>query len=216
MARLITGLRIVLIGLALALVVFAAGFFSFANMIEAEHTRQPRKADGIVVLTGGTARIEAGVELLSRGYGKRLLISGVHRTTTRGELRRLFPKGAGLFRCCIDLDRRAINTSGNASETRNWAEAHGFTSLIVVTSSYHMPRTMVELRRAMSGIELIPFAVEPSKVSIGSWWSNPNTARLLLLEYIKYVPSLVRSKAERLTGLRDGKSSSLGTAAKRP
>ena len=215
MARFLISFRVVLIGLTLALGLFAAGYIMFANMIVADRTMPARKADGIVVLTGGTARIEAGVELLSQGHAKRLLISGVHRTTTRAELERLFPQGSALFRCCIDLDRRALNTLGNAAEARSWAQAHRFSSLIVVTSSYHMPRTMIELRRAMPGIELIPFTVVSSKMSAATWWTDAGTARLLFVEYVKYLPALARSQTERLTGAR-GDSPTLGAAAKRP
>lgn len=215
MARLLNGLRKILIGLTLGLCLFAIGFVIFANTIETTGTNPARKADGIVVLTGGTARIEAGVELLSRGRAKRLLISGVHQTTTREELRRLFPQGGALFRCCIDLGRRALNTTGNAIEAQNWAKAQNFNSLIVVTSSYHMPRTMVELRHTMPGIELIPYTVEPNKVRLKAWWSDADTARLLFVEYVKYLPALVRSRAERLTGARSD-TATFGAAAKRP
>jgi len=215
MARLLNGLRVVLIGLMIALGLFAVGFVAFANTIDTARTDPARKADGIVVLTGGTARIEAGVDLLSRSHAKRLLISGVNRSTTREELRRLFPKGGALFRCCIDLGRRALNTTGNAIETQNWAQAKNFTSLIVVTSSYHMPRTMVELRRAMPGIELIPHAVEPNKMSLKAWWTDSNSARLLFVEYVKYLPALARSRAERLAGVR-GDVATFGAAAEHP
>ena len=43
-----------------------------------------RNADGIVVMTGGASRISDAIELLAAGHGKRLLISGVHRTTIIG------------------------------------------------------------------------------------------------------------------------------------
>jgi len=215
MARLLNGLRVVLIGLMIALGLFAIGFVVFANTIDTARTGPARMADGIVVLTGGTARIEAGVDLLSRSRAKRLLISGVNRSTTREELRRLFPQGGALFRCCIDLGRRALNTTGNAIEAQNWAQAKNFTSLIVVTSSYHMPRTMVELRRAMPEIELIPYAVEPNKMRLKAWWTDSNSARLLFVEYVKYLPALARSRAERLAGVR-GDVATFGAAAERP
>ena len=216
MARIVKNLRLIPTSILVAAIVFAVGFVVFANMIGNEPGQTASKADGIVVLTGGTARIEAGVELLAKGHAKRLLISGVNRSTTRDELERLFPMGKRLFGCCIDLDRRALNTIGNAAETKRWAEARGFGSLIVVTSSYHMPRTMVELRRVMPDIALISHSVEPDKVRMDAWWRDPATTRLLLVEYVKYVPALVRSQAEWIAGARDGDASALGAAAKRP
>ena len=216
MTRILKNLRIILSVALVAAGLIAAGFVIFANQISGEQTHTLRKADGIVVLTGGTARIEAGVDLLAKGRAKRLLISGVNHSTTREELEKLFPKGRGLFRCCIDLDRRALNTIGNATETKTWAQARGFKSLIVVTSSYHMPRTMVELQRVMPEIEMVPFAVAPSYANLNKWWSDSDTARLLLVEYFKYIPALVRSKAERLAGVRGSDTSALGAAAERP
>ncbi len=215
MAQLLIGPRVFVLGSALALVLFAAGFVVFAGSLESGRTRVVRNADGIVVLTGGAARIEAGVELLSQGRAKRLLISGVHATTTRTELRRHFPEDAALFRCCIDLDRHALNTTGNAMQARSWSRAQGFTSLIVVTSSYHMPRTMVELRRAMPHIRLSPFTVMPRGQSLKTWWSDSGTARLLFMEYTKYVPALARRSVEWATGSESG-APALNAAVEHP
>jgi len=58
---------------------------------------------------------------------------------------RRVPEHQRWFECCVDLDYTAVNTIGNAVETRRWALNHGFHSLVVVTSNYHMPRAMLEL-----------------------------------------------------------------------
>ena len=81
-----------------------------------------------MVLTGGASRIADAIDLLAAGRGKRLLISGVHRTTTTTEIARINPRYQGLVACCVDLDYSAVNTVGNAIETRRWARARGFTS----------------------------------------------------------------------------------------
>ena len=122
------------------------------------------------------------------GKAKRLLISGVHTKTTRDELSKQEPAAAHLFECCIDLDRRAQNTADNATETRSWVGQQGFASLIVVTSSYHMPRTLVELERVLPRVTLLPYAVVPDSFKVGIWWASPSTLRLLFLEYFKYLP----------------------------
>ena len=85
-----------------------------------------RNADGIVVLTGGASRVTDAIELLAAGRGRRLLISGVNRSTNRSEISRLNPEFARVVRCCVDFDR-SLNTLGNAVETRRWTQARAFT-----------------------------------------------------------------------------------------
>ncbi|PWB66077.1 MAG: YdcF family protein [Bradyrhizobiaceae bacterium] len=176
--------------------VLGAGFFWFASVVPAEEVTLDRDADGIVVLTGGASRVADAVELLARGRGKRLLISGVHHTTTSREIARLMPRFEPLVACCVDLDHSAVNTVGNAIETRRWAKTLGFRSLIVVTSSYHMPRTMVELRRQMPDVVLLSFPVVTERMRAQPWWSSAPTARLLITEYLKYMLAQIRMRIE--------------------
>src|SRR3954452_1300875 len=142
--------------LALGFVGAAVGFVGFLSQLRGVEVKPARKADGIVVLTGGSSRVSDAMELLADGYGKRLLISGVHPTNAPSDISRTLPDNQSLLRCCVDLDRSAINTRSNAAETRRWAHERGFRSLIVVTSNYHMPRAIVELSHAMPDVELIP------------------------------------------------------------
>ena len=149
-----------------------------------------------MVLTGGASRITDAIELLAAGRGKRLLISGVHRTTTTSEIARINPRYQGLVSCCVDLDHSASNTVGNAIETRRWARERGFTSLIVVTSAYHMPRTMAELERQMPDTALVPFPVVTDKLRNEPWWASAPTARLIFSEYAKFVAAQLRMRIE--------------------
>src|SRR6185437_11834796 len=105
-------------------VLLGAGFCWFVLSIPAEEVTLDRQADGIVVLTGAAARIPDAIELLAAERGKRLLISGVHRDTRAGEIAGQTPIYAKFFQCCIDLDRSALNTFGNALETKRWAMEH--------------------------------------------------------------------------------------------
>src|SRR5512135_3613531 len=120
---------------AVAAVVLGVGFCWFVLQIPTEEVALDRKADGIVVLTGAAARIPDAIELLAAERGKRLLISGVYRNTRSTEIARLTPLYSKYFSCCIDLDRSALNTFGNAIQTRRWAREHNFNSLIIVTSN---------------------------------------------------------------------------------
>jgi uncharacterized SAM-binding protein YcdF (DUF218 family) len=173
----------------------AAGFWWFIWSVPTHEVALDRDADGIVVLTGGSSRIADAMQLLSAGRGKRLLITGVHHTTSTAAISRLIPDYRALVRCCVDLDYSAVNTEGNAIETKRWAQRRGVRSLIVVTSNYHMPRAMAELARQLPDVVLIEFPVVSDKVRTDRWWS-PDTARLLLSEYLKYIVVQVRMRLE--------------------
>jgi uncharacterized SAM-binding protein YcdF (DUF218 family) len=170
----------------------AVGFVGFLSQLRAVEVNPTSKADGIVVLTGGSSRVSDAMELLAGGYGKRLLISGVHPTNAASDISRSLPDNQSLLGCCVDLDHSAVNTRSNAAETRRWARERGFKSLIVVTSNYHMPRAIVELSHAMPDIELIPFSVIGDKWRDEPWWTSGATMRLLLSEYAKYVAAEMR------------------------
>jgi len=178
------------------LVLWVCGFFWFALQIPTEEVPLDRKADGIVVLTGAAARIPDAIELLAAERGKRLLISGVYRNTRSTEIARLTPLYSKYFSCCIDLDRSALNTFGNAIQTRHWAREHNFNSLIVVTSNWHMPRAMIELAHQLPDVTLIAYPVISEKVKNDPWWTNSATARLLMGEYFKYLFALMRMRLD--------------------
>jgi uncharacterized SAM-binding protein YcdF (DUF218 family) len=187
------GLRAIVVAvLAIVFVGVAIGFIWFLSQLRGAEVTPASRADGIVVLTGGSSRVSDAMELLAGGYGRRLLISGVHPTNAASDISRSLPDNRSLLGCCVDLDRSAVNTRSNAAETRRWAHERGFKSLIVVTSNYHMPRAIVELSHAMPDIHLIPFAVVGEKWRDEPWWTSGATLRLLLSEYVKYVAAEVR------------------------
>jgi uncharacterized SAM-binding protein YcdF (DUF218 family) len=204
-------LRVAIVAaLAMAFVAAAIGFVGFISQMRSAETRPFRTADGIVVLTGGSSRVSDAMELLADGYGKRLLISGVHPTSPASDISRSVSDHQSLMSCCVDLDRSAVNTRSNAAETRRWARERGFKSLIVVTSNYHMPRAIVELRHAMPDVTLIPFAVVGDKWRDEPWWTSGTTMRLLLSEYVKYVAAEVRVR------LADAGLEMMGEVAEQP
>jgi len=182
--------------IAFAFVGAAAGFIAFLSQLRGAEIVPDRKADGIVVLTGGSSRVSDAMELLAAGYGRRLLISGVHPTSTASDISRTLPENQSFMTCCVDLDRTALTTRGNAAETRRWAEGRGFKSLIVVTSNYHMPRALVEFSHAMPETILIPFALVGDKWREEPWWASASTLRLLLSEYVKYIAAELRVRLE--------------------
>jgi uncharacterized SAM-binding protein YcdF (DUF218 family) len=184
-------LRLIFDLVMLAVVMLVIGFFIFTGSIERSQL-EPRTADGIAVLTGGAARIDEAMKLLTQQKAKRLLITGVNRTTSTEELKQLASQGDQLFSCCVDIDKEARNTIDNATETSQWVARNHYTSVIVVTSNYHMPRALAELGRVMPGVTLIPYSVVDNNVHLDRWWTFPGTTRLLISEYLKYLPALAR------------------------
>lgn len=190
-------LRLIFDLVMLAVVMLVIGFFIFTGSIERSQL-EPRTADGIAVLTGGAARIDKAMKLLTQQKAKRLLITGVNRTTSTEELKQLASQGDQLFSCCVDIDKEARNTIDNATETSQWVARNHYTSVIVVTSNYHMPRALAELARVMPGVTLIPYSVVDNNVHLDRWWTFPGTTRLLISEYLKYLPALARLGATQL------------------
>jgi uncharacterized SAM-binding protein YcdF (DUF218 family) len=177
----------VMAGLALS-----AGFFLFVQGLDRNEKAAAARVDGIVALTGGAERITDAVDLLARGRGERLLITGVNEKTTKEEIARQRPEFRAYFACCVDLDYQALNTIGNAEQTRNWARRHNFRRLLIVTSTYHMPRTLAELGHAMPEAQFLPHPVVTEKLDLAAWWREPGMVKLLALEYVKFVAAVTR------------------------
>ncbi len=179
------------LSVAIAVLVWFAGMIVFATNLSKQQGT-PRIADGIVALTGGDKRLLEAMKLLAQGKGHRLLISGVNPDVSETAIRGLFDNSDQLFDCCVDLDRSAADTMGNAQQTAQWVLKNSYTSLIVVTANYHMPRSLLEFHQAMPEIKLIPYPIESDQIEISGWWYQPNTARVLTSEYNKYLISFVR------------------------
>jgi uncharacterized SAM-binding protein YcdF (DUF218 family) len=182
--------------LAFGAAVLIVGFGVFVWYLPSRQIVLDRDADGIVVLTGGTSRVNDALELLAAHRGKRLLITGVNTGTTTADIAREIPNYKNLLTCCVDLDYSALNTLGNATQARLWATDHGFRSLIVVTSAYHMPRALAELEHQLPHAALIPFPVLSDRLRIEPWWSNGDTTKLVMSEYLKFLFAKVRMRFE--------------------
>lgn len=201
--------RLVYALLSLIVAGLVGGFIAFA--VSTTHVDEPtgQRADAIVVVTGGEDRISAALGLLRQGSGRRLLISGVNPRTSTAAIRDQTGERRQLFECCVDIGREASDTIGNAEETRDWAAAHGYRSLIVVTSSYHMPRTLAEFARAMPGLDFVAHPVVSRHLRDRPWWQNAGSLRLLASEYVKYIAAITRlSWARALTVFNPSRNSS--------
>lgn len=181
------GLTVVLSG-----ALFFGGFLYFADIVTSLAAPPDIKADAIVVLTGGSQRLNQAIDLLAQGAGQRLLISGVHPTTTRDQIRKLTEGPDDLFRCCVDIGREALDTVGNAAETVDWIRQHAYRRVLVVTNNYHMPRSLLELRRADQVTEFVAYPVVNSDLKSRNWFADPQTLRVMLSEYLKILAAGMR------------------------
>lgn len=188
----------ILAGGAFLGVAMTLGFAGFALSLPREEYAIPVKAEGVVALTGGSDRVLDAATLLASGQASRMLITGVNRATRSAVLAKILPVSREMFDCCVDLGYQALDTAGNAKETRDWAHDHNITrSLIVVTSNYHMPRAMVEISAALPDVALYAFPVVSEHINVADWASDLRVARFIGKEYVKYLGSLLRTMVLR-------------------
>ncbi|WP_157018772.1 YdcF family protein [Mesorhizobium xinjiangense] len=186
-------IRVALAAVSLPLIAFVAGFAWFTNEVSLlKPPSEPVQADAIIVLTGGQSRLGAALDLLKSGKGERLLISGVSPITRAGDLQLVTGAEEALFSCCVDIDRLALDTVGNAAESAKWMHEHAYKSLILVTNNYHMPRSLLEMRRYLKDAALQPYPVVNSPIDDGSWLRKPDAVRVLFTEYTKFLAAIMR------------------------
>lgn len=204
-----------LAALAVLAMIWLVGLLAFAARVEqSTPAPAPHAADGLVALTGAGSneRIAAAMHLLEDDKAQRLLVSGVNREASREDIRTVSRAVKRLYDCCVDLGFEAADTVGNARETASWAKAMRYRRLIVVTADYHMPRAMLELRSALPQAELQAYPVKTGVLDARRWWRTSGSARLMVLEYCKYLAILGR---EAVLGLGPGEETSSAPAPQR-
>jgi len=190
MSRIASGVGVLAMTAIIATVI---GFVVFDRDVAILARNIPEtQAQAIVVFTGGKNRVVRALFLLEQGRGERLLISGVHPATTKSILRARTGQYERLFRCCIDIDTLARDTVGNAREAATWAKKRGYSSLMLVTSAYHLPRSMLELSAVLPDVELIGYPVVTPSINYDRWWATTKGLRILASEYFKYLAARVR------------------------
>lgn len=182
-----------LLALATAgLVAWALGLVWFVDRIPRTLVGAERHTDAIVVLTGGSLRLETGFQLLAERKAEKLFVSGVQKGVPIDDLLALHGLTAADMACCITLGYMAADTGGNAQESATWVRANGLGSVRLVTSNYHMPRSLMEFHATMPKLEIVPHPVFSQRVMIDKWWRRPGTASLVIAEYNKYLLAATR------------------------
>ncbi len=176
--------------LGLIVAAWLAGLVWFTAQLPTAVDDPTGATDAIVVLTGGSGRVIEGFELLAAGRARKLLISGVNPGVDMQELLRFSQRSPAELECCVTLGYQASSTFGNAIETARWMRESGLRSLRLVTAAYHMPRSLLQFRRAMPEIDIIPHPVFSEHFRQDDWWRWPGSATLIVSEYSKYLVAL--------------------------
>lgn len=145
----------------------------------AKNNYQNKSYDAAVVLTGDKYRINKGLELIKEDIVNKLLISGVNKDINKNQIEKQYINFKELFNCCIEIENKSRNTFENARESYLWMKNNNFKSLIIISSSYHLPRTKLEFSRFIKE-ENIFF------LSSDNFLKNISFKKLFI-EYIKYI-----------------------------
>lgn len=169
-------------GLLLLLWLGGFGLFAFTSLMAAPSNTDDT-TDAIVVLTGGTHRIEEGLALFAAGRARHLFISGVHEHVSKADIENMWKGETTLPPCCLALGHQATTTTQNAQETRQWIVENGYSSLRLVTSNYHMKRAALEMRHALPDIKILLHPVTQTDLKL----RNKHLWELLFVEYHKFI-----------------------------
>ena len=178
----------------LALTIWIIGFVAFCFYALSFKFQSAEHTDAIVVLTGGGDRIHTAFDLLSEHYAEDLLISGVHPSVKISDLTTTFP--ADLMPH-VTLGYSAQDTRGNAREMARWIHRKKINSVLLITSFYHMPRSVFEVLKLNPNIDIIPLPVFPKSFNDSVDWIRTRYAWLLFIEYHKFIATRLQSLFER-------------------
>lgn len=192
---------------------FLGGFAYFLSEIDNYPETDPStvSAQGIAVLTGGFARLAPAVELLKMERGERLLISGVNPQNSDGSLKSALNIDDALYDCCVDLDQDAMDTIGNAVGISHWANSKDYNKIIIVTNDYHMPRSILEIKRQLGHVELVPYVVRNQPEADESFATKLDRYRVLTGEYLKFMATNFRQIFGRSNSTNGAVSAGLST-----
>jgi uncharacterized SAM-binding protein YcdF (DUF218 family) len=192
----------------IALGIWGTGLAWFADTMPGAAPTEIPSIDAVVVLTGGSRRLGAGLEILARGDAKKLFVSGVHPDVAKTEIAGVDRRLEALAECCLALGYEATDTVGNAVETARWMRREGFTSLALVTATYHMPRSLAEFHHMLPEARIVAYPVFPDNFKRDEWWRWPGSAALVVAEYHKYMLTRLRFGLAEAVGARVGPEAS--------
>jgi len=166
--------------------IWLGGFIIFQQYIRKRPIDNETKTDAIVVLTGGEKRIIEAINLYNEGLADMLFISGVEPHVDFQSLENQNNIRIKRERQRVFLGKEATNTIENAIEVSEFIRRNNLKSIRLVTSYYHMPRGLEEVRALTPDIEILEHPVYSKNVS-KRWWKSPKSFYLIASEYHKFI-----------------------------
>jgi len=181
--------------LIFTLALWVYGLTVFVGSIpKIENIDDTTETDGIVILTGGSNRLDTAIKLLNEGKAEKLLISGVGQESNLASILILsgeLPDNIVDLLDKIELGYEAQDTMGNAEEALKWVNENNYKSIRLVTANYHINRSMTEFAKLMPHIKIIPNPVMPNELILDNWWQHGPSKKLLVIEYNKFLVSQI-------------------------
>ena len=178
---------------------FIFGLIEYKEKILSTIKYMSKKSSNIVILTGGTNRINDGLKIINKfekssTFNSKILVSGTGKGFTKISLEKKlsFDFDLDLIKCCIELDSISTNTYSNAYETLKWAKKNNIKKFILITSNYHMPRAFLEFKNRMPNLKIFTYPITPNKHDVKMWLSSFQTFSLIFSEYCKYLIAKLR------------------------
>lgn len=186
-----------------AIVGWAVALAVFVHSLPGAPVPADVKTDAIIVLTGGSDRVERGFDMLAQGAAPVLLISGVGENVTLQEM--LNEHASAATRNAISkqgaqivLDYVARSTESNAREAAQFVRERNYHSIRLITAHYHMPRSLTEMQAALPEVKIVSDPVFPAGFQREQWWNHENSRKLVISEFHKSIAVLLRPLSQRL------------------
>ena len=170
----------------LAIIIWLAGFLYFFKQISVDSPLILNKSEAIIVLTGAKGRIDHGVKLLGAGLAPYLFISGVAKQASVADLTNHLTESnkaiISRMQNNITLGKDADSTEDNIIEITTWLKQQKFNSFILVTSNYHLPRTLKLIKKSGNNFE-VQLSPVINKINLAN-------LKIFIKEYNKYLFTL--------------------------
>ena len=170
---------------SIIILILIYSFVIFFEKIQYNQSNFNYQTDGIAVLTGGKGRINLGLELFSSNRNLQLIISGVDKKVSD---KSIIPEGLN-NKSNITIDKDSESTYQNAKVINKWASEYKLQNITIITSYYHMPRSMMLIQSLTPNINFYAYPVEKKIFNKVSFKENILYYSFLTEEYIKYVVS---------------------------